>query len=109
MLVQVVLTDYPDRALVDNMVYNVAQNGVRDIVAVRGYVWGRDVEPLLAATATATDGDAPRAKFDLILLSDLVFNHSEVGAPPFSAYTKRGISDTLVWGFLLASRAALDV
>lgn len=107
MLVQVVLTDYPDRALVDNMVYNVAQNGVRDIVAVRGYVWGRDVEPLLAATAT--DGDAQRAKFDLILLSDLVFNHSEVGAPPLVAYTKRGISDTLVWGFLLASRAALDV
>jgi len=70
----VVLTDYPDRALVDNMAQNVAQNVVRDDgdahVAVLGYVWGRPVEPLLEPLES-------HAKFDLILLSDLVFNHSE--------------------------------
>ncbi|KAF8262016.1 putative methyltransferase-domain-containing protein [Lactarius quietus] len=69
---QVVLTDYPDQALVDNMAHNVAQNGVDAEVAVLGYVWGRPVEPLLAPLSSTTG-----AKFDLILLSDLVFNHSE--------------------------------
>ncbi|KAH9010147.1 nicotinamide N-methyltransferase [Lactarius hengduanensis] len=63
----VVLTDYPDRALVDNMAHNVAQNGVAHVVAVLGYVWGRPVEPL----------SARGAKFDLIILSDLIFNHSQ--------------------------------
>ncbi|KAI9438970.1 nicotinamide N-methyltransferase [Lactarius indigo] len=70
----VVLTDYPDRALVDNMAHNVAQNGVdSEHVAVLGYVWGRPVEPLfepLSRTADAT-------KFGLIILSDLIFNHSQ--------------------------------
>ena len=72
---QVVMTDYPDQALVDNMKYNAAQNGVEVQVAVRGYVWGRPVEPLLEPTGAK--------KFDLILLSDLIFHHAEVrwGAP----------------------------
>ena len=91
------LTDYPDRALVDNMAHNVAQNGVQDVVSVLGYVWGRPVEPLLSTSADA-------AKFDLILLSDLVFNHSEVLA---RTCCKRGILTRFF--FIKASRAALDV
>jgi nicotinamide N-methyltransferase len=70
----VVLTDYPDRALVDNMAYNVVQNGVEAHVAVRGYIWGRPVEPLLEPLSTTT---TTGAKFDLVLLSDLIFNHAE--------------------------------
>jgi predicted nicotinamide N-methyase len=69
----------------DNMAQNVAQNGVETQVAVREYIWGRPVEPLLEPLlpTTATTG----AKFDLILLSDLVFNHSEVSCclPPSRA------------------------
>ncbi|KAH8988258.1 hypothetical protein EDB86DRAFT_3065599 [Lactarius hatsudake] len=42
-------------------------NGVAHVVAVLGYVWGRPVEPL----------SARGAKFDLIILSDLIFNHSQ--------------------------------
>ncbi|KAI9457210.1 nicotinamide N-methyltransferase [Lactarius psammicola] len=74
----VVLTDYPDRALVDNMAHNVAQNvAVHDDadVTVLGYIWGRPVEPLFEPLLSAsTDADA---KFSLILLSDLIFNHSQ--------------------------------
>ncbi|KAH9979473.1 hypothetical protein BGW80DRAFT_1435008 [Lactifluus volemus] len=50
----VVLTDYPDQALIENMAYNVAQN----------------IEPALAH-------GGGRGGFDLILLSDLIFNHSQ--------------------------------
>ncbi|KAN0135611.1 nicotinamide n-methyltransferase, partial [Lactarius tabidus] len=42
-------------------------------VAVRGHIWGRPVEPLLEPLSTTMTG----AKFDLILLSDLIFNHAE--------------------------------
>ena len=88
-----VLTDYPDKALLDNLVYNVDQNVPpprREAVHVLGYVWGSSVDPLLAtailqetgtesnvdADADAVDPDA--SKFDLIILSDLIFNHSQV-------------------------------
>jgi len=74
----VVLTDDPDQVLVDNMAHNVAQNIVRDTdadVAVLGYVWGRPVDPLFAPLA------GRETKFDLILLSDLIFNHSQVRHP----------------------------
>ncbi|KAJ7834095.1 putative methyltransferase-domain-containing protein [Mycena leptocephala] len=65
------LTDYPDAELVTNLEYNVAQNlpvALRDRVSVKGYVWGNPVEPLLEDVA---DG------FHLIIMSDLVFNHSQ--------------------------------
>jgi nicotinamide N-methyltransferase len=101
----VVLTDYPDKALLDNLTYNVDQNVQpprRDhhaAVHVLGYVWGSSVDPLLAAlrrdtdidTDTATESDvdadatdagpADTSNFDLILLSDLIFNHSQVRQP----------------------------
>ena len=88
-----VLTDYPDKALLHNLVYNVDQNVLpprRAAVHVLGYVWGASVDPLLATallqdSATASEGaDAATnagldtSKFDLILLSDLIFNHSQV-------------------------------
>lgn len=99
-MTQVVLTDYPDQALVDNMAYNVAQNGVEAHIAVRGYIWGRPVEPLLEPLS-------PGAQFDLILLSDLVFNHSEVCfLPPSPAHR----ATLIIWLVgLLASCVALDV
>jgi EEF1A N-terminal glycine/lysine methyltransferase len=73
----VVLTDYPDQALIENMAYNVAQNiePASQHVSVMGYVWGQPVEPLLAFLDADGGG---RGGFDLILLSDLIFNHSQV-------------------------------
>ncbi|KAH9996385.1 hypothetical protein BJV74DRAFT_827878 [Russula compacta] len=88
---KVVLTDYPDQALVDNMAYNVVQNvepARRGAVCVLGYVWGHPVEPLLLLLAPRPDATTaycahagadgcPSTTFDLILLSDLIFNHSQ--------------------------------
>ena len=51
---------------------------------VLGYVWGSPVDQLLAAlqdiaTQANVKVDAGRGmRFDLILLSDLIFNHSQV-------------------------------
>src|SRR5712671_5258672 len=93
--VKVVLTDYPDQALIDNLVYNVAQNvepARRGAVCVLGYVWGHPLEPLLGVLDDRDDRDDVRQPgtststssfsfFDLILLSDLIFNHSQVLSP----------------------------
>jgi nicotinamide N-methyltransferase len=75
---KVVLTDYPDACLLENLEFNVAMNTSPAIAAlanVLGYIWGRSVEPLLESLA------APQTKtsvgFDLIIMSDLIFNHSQ--------------------------------
>ncbi|RDX40800.1 hypothetical protein OH76DRAFT_1412676 [Lentinus brumalis] len=72
----VVLTDYPDQALVDNITHNVHFNideQNRRRVHVKGYIWGHPVEPLLEVLP---ERDEERS-FDLIIMSDLVFNHSQ--------------------------------
>jgi predicted nicotinamide N-methyase len=45
-----------------------------------GYVWGSPVDPLLVALLPDTADTNPDAgpSFDLILLSDFIFNHSQV-------------------------------
>jgi hypothetical protein len=74
------------------LVFNVEQNvepARRGDVCVLGYVWGKPVDLLLRALwplSDTADTDAPRASFDLILLSDLIFNHSQVRHPPLSVY-----------------------
>ncbi|KAI0049706.1 hypothetical protein FA95DRAFT_1581604 [Auriscalpium vulgare] len=71
---KVVLTDYPDAALIHNIEYNISQNlpeSRRDRVAVKGYIWGQAVAPLLESLPTSGQ------TFDLIIMSDLIFNHSQ--------------------------------
>lgn len=70
-----VITDYPDTSLVDNMAWNADVNlpaDVRERVEVEGYVWGSKVDTLL----DHSDGEG----YDLLILSDLVFNHSQVSS-----------------------------
>ncbi|KAG7087235.1 hypothetical protein E1B28_013216 [Marasmius oreades] len=87
----VVITDYPDAALVNNMQHNVDHNisdeQVRQNIVVKveiavmlawmradalqGYIWGTPVHSLLDAFPPLAEG------FDLIILSDLIFNHSQ--------------------------------
>ncbi|KAH8827007.1 putative methyltransferase-domain-containing protein [Flagelloscypha sp. PMI_526] len=69
---KVVLTDYPDDSLVDNMLHNVRTNLGHDTtnIVTRGYIWGRNVDPLVSLLE-------PSQKFDLLILSDLIFNHSQ--------------------------------
>lgn len=79
---KVVCTDYPDADLLQNIQFNVdhavfdgeevteASQSQRNIV-VEGYIWGNDYAPLQKHVG----GES--TKFDLVLLSDLVFNHTE--------------------------------
>jgi len=70
----VVLTDYPDPALLENLEHNVNRNlssGAGANVFVKGYIWGRPVAHLLEVLSDKGMG------FDVILMSDLIFNHSE--------------------------------
>lgn len=85
---KVVSTDYPDADLVSNIQYNVdhaiyngkklspneqertVQEAERNVV-IEGYIWGNDYTPLLRHLPEG------KKKFDLIILSDLVFNHTE--------------------------------
>lgn len=62
------MTDYPDAALVANLRKNVAEAKVAGVVAVEGYLWGAEMGPLLGYS---------EGGFDVVLLSDLLFNHSE--------------------------------
>ncbi|QEU60126.1 Nnt1 [Kluyveromyces lactis] len=85
---KVVSTDYPDADLISNIQYNVDHNiyGGEELskdeetrskqianrkVVVEGYIWGNDYEPILKHLPQ------DQQKFDLIILSDLVFNHTE--------------------------------
>ncbi|KAK9453908.1 putative methyltransferase-domain-containing protein [Dipodascopsis uninucleata] len=72
---KVVITDYPDADLISNIEYNVkhAPSGIdQSILKVEGYIWGQDTKSLLDLL-DPEDCDG----YDLIILSDVVFNHSE--------------------------------
>jgi len=73
---KVVITDYPDLNLIENLARNVAQNlevEERRRVKVQGYIWGQPVHPLLEPLSLPSES----SKFNLIILSDLIFNHSQ--------------------------------
>lgn len=65
---QVVSTDYPDPDLIYNINSNIA--GLNN-VTVEGYIWGNEYSNILNHL------DSANKKFQLIILSDLVFNHTE--------------------------------
>lgn len=71
------------------MIWNADVNlpeDVRGKVDVEGYVWGGKVDTLLQHSG----GEG----YDLLVLSDLVFNHSQVG-PDFSTPSLRQQDSTL--------------
>lgn len=80
---KVICTDYPDPDLLSHIQYNVDHcEGIpeRTKVKVQGFIWGQDVRALcydqveeLEYPETVKEED----KFDLVILSDLVFNHTE--------------------------------
>ncbi|OLN85163.1 Protein N-methyltransferase NNT1-like protein 2 [Colletotrichum chlorophyti] len=78
---KVVVTDFPDVEIVQTMQKNVDEAGdLEGRVVPAGYVWGADVEPLLREIAG--EGQAtgePGRKFDVLILADLLFRHSEHG------------------------------
>jgi nicotinamide N-methyltransferase len=79
----VVVTDYPDPELVANLWANIEglpsaflsgakENGGKRMVA-EGYCWGAGVGQLCSHLP------APESGFDVLILADLLFNHSEHG------------------------------
>lgn len=73
---QVVVTDYPDADLVENLRYNVSHctllpNTLN--IDVEGHLWGASTEKL---AAHLPEGRNPSG-FDILILADLLFNHSE--------------------------------
>lgn len=60
----VVATDYPDPDLMRNLEHNLVSNRCTRSHAI-GFIWGADPAPLLAHASS----------FDLVLMSDLIFNH----------------------------------
>ncbi|KAJ3222955.1 nicotinamide n-methyltransferase [Clydaea vesicula] len=71
---KVVITDYPDAPIIDAILEN-AKNNLPEFLGknkifVKGYLWGQEVNPLLNLLN-------PGEKFDLVIMSDLIFNHSE--------------------------------
>jgi nicotinamide N-methyltransferase len=71
---KVVVTDYPDPDLVQNLWRNVEScvSGDEKRVVAEGYCWGADSAPLLAHLEPS-----PTPGFDVLILADLLFNHSE--------------------------------
>ncbi|KAI4608113.1 hypothetical protein J4E83_009296 [Alternaria metachromatica] len=70
---QTVVTDYPDAELVENLQYNVDHCELLPKppkIVAEGYLWGAPTSNL---TKYLTDGSG----FDVLILADLLFNHSE--------------------------------
>lgn len=71
---KVVVTDYPDAELIDNLAQNIATCSLlpqpATTVAAEGYLWGSSTESVLAHLPLSHQG------FDILLLADLLFNHS---------------------------------
>jgi EEF1A N-terminal glycine/lysine methyltransferase len=78
---RVVMTDFPDADLVANMQKNIdaadstmnAHGRLQEAITATGFVWGGDPRPLLARLPPG------REKFDVLILADLLFRHSEHG------------------------------
>ncbi|GJE86741.1 nicotinamide N-methyltransferase-like protein [Phanerochaete sordida] len=71
----VILTDYPDKPLLDNLTHNVERNAstAERNTEVMGYIWGQSLKPIFEAQQKL----ANTRGFDLIIMSDLIFNHSQ--------------------------------
>jgi len=84
LFVQVVVTDYPDADLIENLTHNINLNTrllstPLNIIA-EGYLWGAAITSLtahLTEPPTTRTTTTPSPRFTLLLLADLLFNHSE--------------------------------
>ena len=73
----VVMTDYDDPDLVDNMRWNATNAAplipTPDCLHVEGYKWGSPVDKLLSHLPSGSTG------FDLLIMADVVYSHREHG------------------------------
>ncbi|GJE96537.1 hypothetical protein PsYK624_127340 [Phanerochaete sordida] len=93
----VVITDYPDSTILDNLAKNVDRNRAHfaaqcEVRAV-GYEWGKDVAPLLALAPGGSAG------YDVVILSDLLHfdaSHDVLLASLAALLQKSGAARTFV-------------
>ncbi|RSL94022.1 Protein N-terminal and lysine N-methyltransferase EFM7 [Fusarium oligoseptatum] len=84
---KVVVTDFPDPDIIKIMQKNIDEcdetvepkGHIADVVDAVGFVWGADPLPLLAHL-NPTQPEDPKDRFDILILADLLFRHSEHGA-----------------------------
>ncbi|KAK5186209.1 Protein N-terminal and lysine N-methyltransferase efm7 [Exophiala sp. CCFEE 6388] len=70
---KVVVTDYPDPDLIVNLRYNIEHCSAlteKSNIVAEGFLWGSSIESLTAHVE-------PDTSFDLLILADILFNHSE--------------------------------
>lgn len=70
------MTDYPDAELIENLAYNISHCTLLSTppnVEAAGYLWGAPTEDLLTKLDVGDKG------VDVLILADLLFNHSEHG------------------------------
>ena len=67
-------TDYPDPELVNNIEYNIKMNKVQNNCKSLGFIWGNDISDILSLISGPP---VERKTFDTIILSDVIFNHTE--------------------------------
>jgi nicotinamide N-methyltransferase len=67
---RVVVTDYPDADLIANLSHNIATCASSKPLVAKPYLWGADASTLI-------DQVKPEEGFDVLILADLLFNHSE--------------------------------
>ena len=74
---QVVVTDYPDADLIENLQYNIVTQSTvlahPPNISAEGYLWGAPTQNLMSHLPVAEQNEG----FDLLILGDLLFNHSE--------------------------------
>lgn len=66
------MTDYPDADLITNLSHNIDTCAPSLPIVAKGYLWGADPSTLVEAVK-------PDQGFDVLILADLLFNHSEHG------------------------------
>lgn len=79
----VVVTDYPDPSLVKNLQYNAERMKAQSLIpsgtklSAEGYAWGRDIKPLNAHLPPAPELAEGAARFDLLILADVIYNYEQ--------------------------------
>jgi nicotinamide N-methyltransferase len=71
---RVVVTDYPDAELIDNLQYNVDHCELLPTppsINAEGYLWGAPIKDIIQHLPEKEE------TFDMLILADLLFNHSE--------------------------------
>ena len=77
---RIVITDYPDAELINNLEHNITANAhllpnpSEPNIVAEGYLWGASPDKLLSHLPQSSQ------RFDLLILADILFNHSQHSA-----------------------------